>query len=82
MNFSEIYNKIFREIPSVFPEVLVYVGRRTNLLKLKFKNLTKNALSYNIKFLQLKHWNADMLRPFLVGHRQTHSIHICVELRS
>ena len=36
MNFSELYNKIFTEIPSVFPEVLAYVGRRTNLLKLKF----------------------------------------------
>jgi len=44
MNFSEIYNIIFTEIPSFFPEVLVYVGRRTNLLKLKFQNATKNAL--------------------------------------
>jgi peptide subunit release factor RF-3 len=41
MNFSEVYNIRFTEIPSFFPEVLIYVGRRTNLLKLKFKNVKK-----------------------------------------
>jgi hypothetical protein len=53
MNFSEIYNIIFTEIPSFFPEVLIYVGRRTDLLKLKFKNVKKcTMLKY--KFFTIK----------------------------
>ena len=41
------------------------MGLECSLL-LKFRN----ALYYNIKFLQLKYWGSDMFSPFVVGHRQ------------
>jgi len=35
---------------------------------LKFNNITTNALYYNIKSLQLDHWDPDIFRLFGVGH--------------
>ena len=39
-------------------------------LLLKFWNIPKNAMYYNVKFLQLKYWDFDMFSPIFVGHPQ------------
>jgi hypothetical protein len=51
MQFSEIYNIIFTEIPSFFPELLVYVGRKTKLLLYTKPThaLLFNTLSHTLK---------------------------------
>ena len=44
-----------------------YLNMPAKILYLKFKTTPTNSLYYNIKFLQLKHYNSDMFRLFLGG---------------